>query len=118
KELIQESVEPGSTAPNEEKSHSHNLRLIMSEEPGEAAYRVYQEFSQRVALDLHLKRHRTLTPREIARACTLKPYCGVFLTFVRVYEKIRYGGDVSPAIKDEFETNVQITANSLAGEEH
>ncbi len=117
-ELIEESEEAGSTAHDEETHQSHNLRLTISDEPGEAAHKVYREFSRRVAHDMQIRRHTALTPREIAHACTLKPYCGVFFTFVMIYEKIRYGGDNSPAIKDEFETSVQKTTESLAGEDH
>ena len=117
-ELILESDETGSTAQNEEKTHFRNLQLISYEEPGEAVHKVYQEFSRRIAHDLQIRHYKSLTPREIARACTLKQYFGTFNTFVMIYEKIRYGGDISPAIKDIFETSVQKTAESLAGEDH
>jgi hypothetical protein len=117
-EYILKSGEPGSNIPHEENPVSRYLRLIQSVEPGEAAYKVYQEFSRRIARDLKIKRHIALTPREIARACTLKPYFGAVLTFVGVYEKIRYGGDISSTIKDEFEISVQKTDASLGGEDY
>ncbi len=83
-----------------------------------AARVVYLGLSERIAQDLHIQRHTALTPRELSQACTKKPYCGPFSSFVHVYERVRYGGYRSAAVQTEFEAGMKDTATRLEGEDH
>jgi phosphoribosylanthranilate isomerase len=83
-----------------------------------AARVVYLGLSERIAQDLHIQRHTSLTPRELSQACTKKPYCGPFSSFVHVYERVRYGGCRSATVQTEFEAGMKDTATLLEGEDH
>ncbi|MDP3563097.1 MAG: hypothetical protein Q8R70_01265, partial [Methanoregula sp.] len=83
-----------------------------------AARVVYLGLSGRIAQELQLQRHTCLTPRELSRTCTKKPYCRSFSSFVHVYERIRYGGYRSAAVQTAFETEMKNTATDLGSDDH
>ncbi len=92
--------------------------LLRSAGLGEASHAVYSELAGRIAHDLHISRHRVLTPREMSRSCRERPYCGPFARLVSVYERIRYGGHRSDPVREEFESTMQTTGSELGGELH
>jgi hypothetical protein len=94
------------------------VHILQDQGLSAAARAVYLTFSLRIAQELHLPRHTSLTPREVSRACTKKPYCGPFSSFVLVYERVRYGGYRSPAVQGEFEAGMKDTATYLGGDDH
>jgi hypothetical protein len=83
-----------------------------------ASWRVYQQLAGRLARDLHIRRHRTLTARELSRNCQGKPYCGAFARFTTIYERIRYGGLVSVKDQAVFETAIQAAHEQMGGDDH
>ena len=108
----------GSIPAEPESLFARYLRLLKGEGLSAAARLVYQQFAGLVARDLQLKRHETLTPREVSRSCTKKPYCSAFSAFVSVYERVRYGGQRSPDVRAAFEAAMQSTGSTLEGERH
>ena len=74
-----------------------------------AAWAVYRQFAGHIAHTLVIPRHTTLTPRELSRSCMQKPFCEAFSSFVNTYEQIRYGGQRSVAIQEEFEGRMDAT---------
>ena len=106
------------TVPSPESLFSRYLRICEGSGLSEAAYAVYHEFSGHVARDLHVVRPASLTPLELSRACRKRPYCGTFSRFVGVYERIRYGGFRTPAVKDAFETALEETESAMGREDH
>jgi hypothetical protein len=108
----------GFPAPDAGSLLTRYLGILHDEGLSAATRVVYQQFAGLIARDLQLKRHDTLTPREISSACTKRPYCRAFSSFVPVYERIRYGGQRSPDAKAAFEAVMQSTAKNLKGERH
>jgi hypothetical protein len=96
----------------------HYLRILHAEGLSTAARTVYLYFTGTIAKTLHIRNHRTLTPREFLRSCEEKPFTGPFSSFISTYEQIRYGGVKSPEKQGEFEESVQVTDKSLEGEDH
>jgi hypothetical protein len=111
-------VAEGSLPAEPESLFARYLRLLKGEGLSAAARLVYQQFAGLVARDLQLKRHETLTPREVSSACTKKPYCSAFSAFVSLYERIRYGGQRSPDARAAFEAVMHSTDRTLEGERH
>jgi hypothetical protein len=97
---------------------SRYLGILRKEGLGAAAYAVYRHFSSAVARDMRIRKHTTLTPREISSSCRTRPYWTAFSAFVLVYERIRYGGYRSAAVQAEFETEMRATDSRLGGEDH
>ncbi|MCX6689247.1 MAG: DUF4129 domain-containing protein [Methanoregula sp.] len=93
------------------------IRILNEQGLSTAARAVYVHFTGTIAQKLHIRRHRTLTPREFLRSCDTKPFTGTFSTFVAIYEQVRYGGARTPAKEREFEESVMKTDESLGGEE-
>lgn len=104
--------------PEAESLFLRYLRICEGSGLSEAAHTVYHEFSGHIARDLRVARHTSLSPRELSRACTKKPYCGPFSRFVAVYERIRYGGFRTPAVKLDFETALEATESAMGREDH
>ncbi len=104
----------GDTSPlRDETVFLRYARLMMAEGLSAAAWVVYRQFAGRIAHDLHIQRHTTLTPRELARSCLQKPFCKAFSSFVATYERIRYGGQHSVAVQEDFEARMQSTQSVL-----
>ncbi len=97
---------------------AYYTRILKEQGLSAASRRVYQQLAVRIAHDFSIKRHRTLTAREISRSCRGKPYCGAFARFVAVYERIRYGGPVSVKEQRVFETAIHSTDEQMGGENH
>ena len=84
-------------------------RILKEEGMSAAAWAVYRQFAGHIAHTLVIPRHTTLTPRELSRSCMQKPFCEAFSSFVNTYEQIRYGGQRSAAIQEEFEGRMDAT---------
>jgi len=97
---------------------SYYSRLLQEKGLKAASWRVYQQLAARVARDQEIRRHRTLTAREISRGCKGKPYCRPFARFIAVYERIRYGGIVSVRDQSVFETALHVTDEQMEGDRH
>jgi hypothetical protein len=94
-------------------------RRILSEHGLSAASRVvYQQLAGRVARDLRIRKHQALTPREMARTCKGKAYCGTFARFTAAYERIRYGRQHEDKDRTVFETAAELTDEQTGGENH
>ena len=83
-----------------------------------ASWSVYQQLAARIAYDLQIKRHKALTAREMSRNCKGKPYCGPFTRLISIYERIRYGGQVSVKDQTIFESALYSTDEQMGGEKH
>jgi hypothetical protein len=103
---------------DDESLISYYSRLLNEYGLNAASWKIYQILASHVARDLNIRRHRTLTAREISRSCKGKTYCGPFNRFIAVYERIRYGGVVS--VKDQaiFETALNSTEEQIGGDRH
>ncbi len=108
--------EPGAEVPPGESSLLHDepliaryARILKEEGMSAAAWAVYRRFAGHIAHTLVIPRHTTLTPRELSRSCMQKPFCEAFSSFVNTYEQIRYGGQRSAAIQEEFEGRMDAT---------
>ena len=104
--------------PRPESLFARYAHILQDGDLSAAARVVYLGLSERIAQDLHIQRHTALTPRELSQACTKKPYCGPFSSFVHVYERVRYGGCRSATVQTEFEAGMKNTATHLEGEDH
>jgi len=104
--------------PDNETIVSYYTRLLQEKGLKAASWRVYQQLAARVARDQEIRRHRTLTAREISRGCKGKPYCRPFARFIAVYERIRYGGIVSVKDQTVFETALHTTDEQMEGDRH
>jgi hypothetical protein len=104
--------------PDNETIVSYYTRLLEEKGLKAASWRVYQQLAARVARDQEIRRHRTLTAREISRGCKGKPYCRPFARFIAVYERIRYGGIVSVKDQTVFETALHTTDEQMEGDRH
>ena len=104
--------------PDNETLISYYTRLLQEKGLKAASWRVYQQLAARVARDQEIRRHRTLTAREISRGCKGKPYCRPFARFIAVYERIRYGGIVSVRDQTVFETALHTTDEQMEGDGH
>lgn len=93
-------------------------RLLNEQGLSSASRKVYEQLTVRIARDFHIKRYKTLTAREMSRNCRGKQYCGTFARFISVYERIRYGGNVSVKEQAIFETAMQSTDDLMGGEKH
>ena len=108
--------EPGTEVPPGESSLLHDepliaryARILKEEGMSAAAWDVYRQFAGHIAHKLVIPKHTTLTPREVSRSCMQKPFCEAFSSFVNTYEQIRYGGQRSVAIQEEFEGRMDAT---------
>ncbi len=101
--------------PLDEMILARYARILNAEGLSAAAWVVYRQFAGRVAHDLLIPRHTTLTPRELSRSCIQRPFCRAFSSFVSTYERIRYGGQRSVAMQAEFENRMQSTQSELEG---
>jgi hypothetical protein len=110
--------EPAGDGTPPESLLSRYAHILQEQGLSAAARAVYLMFSLRIAQELHIPRHSSLTPREVSRSCTKKPYCGPFSSFVPVYERVRYGGYRSAAVQAEFEEEMKNTASHLGGDDH
>ncbi|MGA2162765.1 MAG: hypothetical protein ABSG28_11325 [Methanoregula sp.] len=97
---------------------TYYTRILREQGLSAASRSVYQLLAGRIAHDLHIRRHKTLTAREMSRNCRGKPYCGAFARFVSVYERVRYGGQVSVKDQAVFETAIDSTEEQMGGEDH
>lgn len=92
---------------------------VLNERGLSAASRiVYEHLAGILARDLGIKRHRTLTAREMSRNCRGKPYCGAFSRFTAIYERVRYGGRVSVRDQAIFEAAIDSADDLMEGEHH
>jgi hypothetical protein len=101
--------------PLDEMILARYARILNAEGLSAAAWVVYRQFAGRVANDLLIQRHTTLTPRELSHSCIQKSFCRAFSSFVSTYERIRYGGQRSVAMQEEFETRIHATQSELEG---
>jgi hypothetical protein len=97
---------------------AYYTRLLRTRGVITASWRVYQHLAGHIARDLNIKRHRTLTAREMSRTCRSRPYCGPFARFISAYERIRYGGPVSAKDQTVLETALHSTDEKMGGEDH
>jgi hypothetical protein len=97
---------------------TYYTRILREQGLSAASRSVYQVLAGRVARDLHIRRHKTMTAREVSRNCRGKPYYGAFARFVSVYEGIRYGGKVSVKDQTVFETAIDSTEEQMGREDH
>jgi len=104
---------PAGETPAPESFIERYTRILQEEGLSAAAWSAYQQFAMHIARELQISRYRSLTPREVSRSCTKKPYCGPFSVFVRIYEQVRYGGFRSPETRAEFETAMHATRSTL-----
>lgn len=104
--------------PDNETLISYYTRLLQEKGLEVASWRVYQQLALKVARDQEIRRHRTLTAREISRGCKGKPYCRPFARLIAVYERIRYGGIVSVRDQTVFETALHTTDEQMEGDRH
>lgn len=96
----------------------HFTRLVREQGLKAASYTIYEQIAMRVARDMRIKRYRSLTAREMSRSCRGKPYCGAFSRFVKVYERVRYSGQVSARDQAIFQTAITSTEELMEGEDH
>ncbi len=104
--------------PAKETLVEYYTRLLKEQGLSNASRKVYEQLTVRIARDFHIKRYKTLTAREISRNCRGKPYCGAFARFISIYERIRYGGNVSVKDQAVFETAMNSTDDLMGGENH
>jgi len=104
----------GDTSPPPDESLlARYARILKAEGLSAAAWVVYRQFAGRVATELFIPKHTALTPRELARSCMQRPFCRAFSSFVSTYERIRYGGQQSAAMQEEFEARIHSTQSEL-----
>ena len=104
---------PAGETPAPESLIERYTRILQEEGLSAAARSAYQQFAMHIARELQISRYRSLTPREVSRSCTKKPYCGPFSVFVTIYEQVRYGGFRSLKTRAEFETAMHTTRSTL-----
>ncbi|MDD5024799.1 MAG: hypothetical protein PHN79_06825, partial [Methanoregula sp.] len=92
------------------------IRILNAQGLSTAARAVYVHFTGSIAERLHIRRHRTLTPREFLGQCDKRSFTDTFSAFIAVYEQVRYGGIKTPAKENEFEESVKKTDESLGGD--
>jgi hypothetical protein len=124
-DLLPPDVEPGADEPGQpsagtspppdESVLARYARILKAEGLSAAAWVVYRQFAGRVANELFIPKHTALTPRELSHSCTKRPFCRAFSSFVSTYERIRYGGQRSVAMQEEFETRIHATQSELEG---
>jgi len=102
----------------EETLIAYYTRILREQGLSAASWSIYQQLAGRMARDFRIKRHKSLTAREMSRNCRGKPYCGAFARFISIYERIRYGGQVSVKDQSVFETALQSTDEQMEGENH
>jgi hypothetical protein len=117
-EKVPEEPTGDSGIPGTESLIMRYARILQKEGLSAAARVVYLALSGHIARELHIEKHRSLTPRELSRSCVKKPYCGAFASFVAVYERIRYGGMRSAAAQAEFESGMQTAQTNIGGDDH
>jgi hypothetical protein len=99
--------------PPDESVFARYGRILNTDGLSAAAWVVYRQFAGRVATELFIPKHTTLTPRELSRSCMERPFCRAFSSFVGTYERIRYGGQRSGAMQEEFEARMHATQSEL-----
>ena len=97
---------------------AYYTRLLKEEGLSAASRGVYQQLAERVARDLNIRRYKALTAREISRKCREKPYCRAFARFISVYERIRYGGQISVKDQSQFETAIDATEEQMGSDDY
>ena len=97
---------------------AYYTRMLNEQGLSAASWSVYQELARHLANDQNIKRYKSLTAREMSRNCRGKPYCGIFARFISVYERIRYGGQVSVTDQTAFETAISSTNEQMGSEKH
>jgi hypothetical protein len=97
---------------------TYYVRILQEQGLSAASWCAYQQMAARIARDLHIKRYKSLTAREMSRICKGKPYCGTFVRMTSAYERIRYGNDASGADRALFENAMQLTDEQTGGEHH
>ncbi|NMB78205.1 MAG: hypothetical protein GYA23_03840 [Methanomicrobiales archaeon] len=93
-------------------------RLLREQGLTAASRKAYEHLALRLARDMRVKRYRSLTAREMARTCRGKPYCSAFARFIAIYERVRYGGQVSVKDQTVFETAMNSAEDLMEGEHH
>ncbi|MFA4876175.1 MAG: hypothetical protein WC586_02075 [Methanoregula sp.] len=116
--VVDEQIPDDSQKSGDDTLISWYTRLLKKYGLSEASRIVYQQIASRVAGDLRIRRHQSLTAREMARTCKGKPYCGTFARFITAYERIRYGGLSSVKDQSVFETAMEITDEQTGGEKN
>jgi hypothetical protein len=104
--------------PMDETFIMYYARILKENGLSAASRIVYQQIAGRVARDLRIRRHQALTPREMARDCKGRPYCGTFARFTAAYERVRYGGTSSVKDQTVFETAMEVADEQIGGEDH
>jgi len=122
-DLLSQEFEPGhgelrapsseTFQPLDEMILARYARILNAEGLSAAAWVVYRQFAGRVAHEFFIPKHTALTPRELSRSCMQRPFCRAFSSFVSTYERIRYGGQRSVAMQEEFENRMQSTQSEL-----
>ena len=92
------------------------VRILNKQGLSTAARAVYVHFTGTIVQRLHIRRYRSLTPREFLRSCDKKPFVGAFSSFISIYERIRYGGASTDTDKEKFEDSMKNTDTSLEGD--
>ncbi len=113
-----ENQDDSSKEAREEALIAYYTRILKEQGLSAASRIAYQHLSGRIAHDLHINRHTSLTAREMSRNCKRRSYCGAFGRFVSAYERIRYGGQVSVKEQAVLETALSITDDQIRGEQH
>jgi hypothetical protein len=113
-----ENPAAGLGKPDDQSLIAYYTRLLKEQGLNAASRKMYELLAARIARDLSIKRHRTLTAREMSRTCRGKPYCGPFSSFISAYERIRYGGQATVKDQDVFETAMHSTDEQLGGKDH
>jgi len=103
----------GTPPPPDESLLARYARILKAEGLSAAAWVVYRQFAGRVANEMFIPKHTALTPRELSRSCIERPFCRAFSSFVSTYERVRYGGQRSVAMQEEFESRIHSTQSEL-----
>ncbi len=114
-----EEKAPPVSAPVTDTSLASRFGQILKDEGlSAAAHMAYHTITGRVAGDLRIRQYQVLTPREVSQSCKGRRYCRTFSSFVALYERIRYGGQQTPAVRVEFEEAMESTRLRVEGEDH
>lgn len=102
--------------PMDEPLRALYLRTLREFGLSGAAHRVYRRFAGIIGMHTGIGNPSLLTPREMARACTDRPYGKIFDRFVRCYERIRYAGLKNERARGGFEVSMEKTREALEGD--
>ncbi|MDO9325555.1 MAG: carboxypeptidase-like regulatory domain-containing protein [Methanoregula sp.] len=104
-----------STESGDETLIASYTRILIEQGLSAASRCAYQQLAERIAHDLRIKRHTTLTAREMGQNCRKKPYYGAFARFISAYEHIRYGGQISVKDQSMLETAIYTSDEQIGG---